>query len=304
MEFKDELKEKIKISEEILKRYLPEETGHQKTIFSAMNYSLLAGGKRIRPILMLETYKMFLKEESAYQADIIEPFVSAMEMIHTYSLVHDDLPAMDDDMYRRGKLTTHAAFGEAMGILAGDALLNFAYETAGQAFTACGEDIALYKRTTKAMNLLSYYAGVYGMVGGQVVDVEESGNPLSLEQLMFIYDLKTGALLKASMTIGAVLAGATDEEVKAIESIAEKVGLAFQIQDDILDVISTTEELGKEINSDEKNGKTTYVTLLGIDKAKEEVKTRSDKAAEELSELKKNDMFIQKLIDFLIHRTY
>ena len=210
MEFKDELKEKIKISEEILNRYLPEETGHQKTIFKAMNYSLLAGGKRIRPILMMETYRMFLKEEGAYQKDLIEPFISAMEMIHTYSLVHDDLPAMDDDMYRRGKLTTHAAFGEAMGVLAGDALLNYAYETAGQAFTACGEDVTLYKRVSKAMNLLSYYAGVYGMVGGQVVDVEESGNPLSLEQLMFIYDLKTGALLKASMTIGTVLAGASE----------------------------------------------------------------------------------------------
>lgn len=295
MEFKEQLATRVDEIEEIISRYLPEEEGFQKTIFEAMNYSILAGGKRLRPMLMLETYRMF-----GGSGAVIEPFMAAMEMIHTYSLVHDDLPAMDNDMYRRGKLTTHAQYGEAMGILAGDALLNYAYETATTAF-----DIESDKRVAKALRILAQKAGVYGMVGGQVVDVEaeKAGDyAISKEKLDFIYQLKTGALIESSMQIGAVLAGASKEEVKAVEQVARKVGLAFQIQDDILDVTSTLEELGKPIGSDERNQKSTYVSFEGLEKASADVKRLSDEAVSELHALNKDDQFLTELILSLVQR--
>ena len=234
MSFKEELRTKTEKIEKLLTTYLPQETGFQKTVLEAVNYSVLAGGKRLRPLLMKETYQMFGGE-----GKVVEPFMAAMEMIHTYSLVHDDLPAMDNDEYRRGKKTTHAVYGEAMGILAGDTLLNLAFETAAGAF-----DMETSPRTAKALQILSGKAGIYGMIGGQVVDVESEGQPLSREKLDFIYRLKTSALIEAAMMVGAVLAGASDEEVAAMERVAGDVGLAFQIQDDILDVTSTLEVLG------------------------------------------------------------
>ena len=234
----------------LLESYLPEETGYQKRIFEAVNYSMLAGGKRLRPMLMQETYRLF---EGKSQA--IMSFMAAIEMIHTYSLVHDDLPAMDNDEFRRGKRTTHAVYGEAMGILAGDALLNFAYETAAGAFEIEPDNPAV----GKALMVLAKKAGVYGMVGGQVVDVEGEKKlenvEMTRERLDFIYRLKTGALIEASMMIGAILADASAEDVTKMEQIAAKIGLAFQIQDDILDVVGNEEELGKPIGSDEKNNK-------------------------------------------------
>ncbi len=266
----------------------------QKTIFEAMEYSLMAGGKRLRPIFIREAYRLFGGDEES----VVEAFMAAMEMIHTYSLVHDDLPAMDDDDFHRGKLTTHKAFGEDMGILAGDALLNFAYETAlkgvGQ---ARNKENALH-----ALQILSEKAGVLGMVGGQVVDVEMTGKPLTEAQIDFIYRLKTGALLEASLMAGAVLAGATEEQVARMEKIGACIGMAFQIQDDILDVTSTTEELGKPVGSDEKNEKMTYVTIHGMERAKEMVEEYSGQALELLEQLPGENPFLNTLILELIHR--
>lgn len=292
MSFKEELRTKTKEIEKLLTTYLPQETGFQKTVLEAVNYSVLAGGKRLRPLLMKETYQMFGGE-----GKVVEPFMAAMEMIHTYSLVHDDLPAMDNDEYRRGKKTTHAVYGEAMGILAGDALLNLAFETAAGAF-----DMETSPRTAKALQILSGKAGIYGMIGGQVVDVESEGQPLSREKLDFIYRLKTSALIEAAMMVGAVLAGASDEEVAAMERVAGDVGLAFQIQDDILDVTSTLEVLGKPIHSDDKNNKTTYVTMEGLDKAKKDVEEISERALSTLASMEHKNAFLEELIRMLITR--
>ena len=292
MSFKEELRTKTEEIEKLLTAYLPEETGFQKTVLEAVNYSVLAGGKRLRPMLMKETYQMF-----GGRGKVVEPFMAAMEMIHTYSLVHDDLPAMDNDEYRRGKKTTHAVYGEAMGILAGDALLNLAVETAAGAF-----DIETSARTAKALQILSKKAGIYGMIGGQVVDVESEGQPLSREKLDFIYRLKTSALIEAAMMVGAVLAGASDDEVETIEHVANDVGLAFQIQDDILDVTSTLEVLGKPIHSDDKNHKTTYVSLEGLDKAKKDVEEISERALSTLASLNHKNAFLEELIRMLITR--
>ncbi len=292
MSFKEELQKRTAEIEEILKKYLPEETGFQKTVLEAMNYSVTAGGKRLRPMLMQETYRMF-----GGSGRVIEPFMAAIEMIHTYSLVHDDLPAMDNDEYRRGRKTTHAVYGEAFGILAGDALLNYAFETAAGALS-----LELNERTAHAIQVLAEKAGIYGMIGGQVVDVESEGQAVSKEKLDFIYRLKTSALIESSMMIGALLAGASEEEVDKIRRTAQDVGLAFQIQDDILDVTSTLEVLGKPIHSDEKNEKTTYVTLEGLKQAKQDVEEISKRALATLASLGRENPFLEELITMLITR--
>lgn len=292
MSFKEELQKRTAEIEEILKKYLPEETGFQKTVLEAMNYSVTAGGKRLRPMLMQETYRMF-----GGSGQVIEPFMAAIEMIHTYSLVHDDLPAMDNDEYRRGRKTTHAVYGEALGILAGDALLNYAFETAAGALSQ-----ELNERTARAIQVLAEKAGIYGMIGGQVVDVESEGQAVSKEKLDFIYRLKTSALIESSMMIGALLAGASKEEVDKIRRTAQDVGLAFQIQDDILDVTSTLEVLGKPIHSDEKNEKTTYVTLEGLNQAKQDVEEISKRALATLASLGRENPFLEELITMLITR--
>ena len=293
MEIKAEIAARAEQVEAILAKYLPREEGAQKTVISAMNYSLLAGGKRLRPMLMWESYRMF-----GGRSQVIEPFMAAMEVIHTYSLVHDDLPAMDNDKYRRGKKTTHAQFGEAMGILAGDGLLTYAFETAVKSF-------AIEPGNTnigKALKILATKAGIYGMLGGQCVDVEAEGKPLEAEALHFIYRLKTGALLEASMLIGAVLAGATKGEQRKVEQAAGELGLAFQIQDDILDVTSTTEILGKPVGSDAKNHKTTYVTLFGLEKARQEVERLSNHSVELMDTLVVRNEFLNGLMLELIQR--
>lgn len=295
-QFMEELQQKVEHINNVLEKFLPVEEGQQRIIFEAMNYSVRAGGKRLRPILMEETYHMF-----GGSSAVIEPFMAAIEMIHTYSLVHDDLPAMDNDEYRRGKKTTHAVYGEAMGILAGDALLNLAYETAAKAFDMEVADT----RVTRAFAVLAKKAGVYGMVGGQVVDVEsEKSDDCSItrEKLDFIYRLKTGALIESSMMIGAILAGASSDEVSRVEQIAAKLGLAFQIQDDVLDVTSTLEVLGKPVGSDEKNNKATYVTFEGLDKAVSDVERISKEAEEQLDDLGYDDAFLKELFEYLIHR--
>lgn len=295
-QFMEELQQKVEHINNVLEKFLPAEEGQQRIIFEAMNYSVRAGGKRLRPMLMEETYHMF-----GGSSAVIEPFMAAIEMIHTYSLVHDDLPAMDNDEYRRGKKTTHAVYGEAMGILAGDALLNMAYETAAKAFDMEVADA----RVARAFTVLAKKAGVYGMVGGQVVDVESEKSddcPITREKLDFIYRLKTGALIESSMMIGAILAGASSDEVSRVEQIAAKLGLAFQIQDDVLDVTSTLEVLGKPVGSDEKNNKATYVTFEGLDKAVSDVERISKEAEEQLDDLGYDDAFLKELFEYLIHR--
>ena len=293
MNFEDELKQKVQETEDTVYGFLPREEGFQKTILEAMNYSMQAGGKRLRPLLMAETYRMF-----GGTGEVIRPFMAAMEMIHTHSLIHDDLPALDNDEYRRGKKTTHVVYGEAMAILAGDALLNYAYETAARAFSIEPGN----ERIGKAFQILTGKTGIYGMLGGQCVDVEYEGKTLERERLDFIYRLKTSALIEASMMIGAVLAGASDEKIALLERVAGKVGLAFQIQDDILDVVSTTEMLGKPVGSDKENNKTTYVTLEGLEKAGEDVKRLSDEAIGELDMLEEKNPFLMELLKSLIDR--
>lgn len=300
MNIRDELWARAKHVEEVLTTYLPKEELLQKTIFEAMNYSLLAGGKRIRPILMEEAYNMFAKA-NGIENQAITAFMSAMEMIHTYSLVHDDLPAMDNDEYRRGKKTTHAVYGETMGILAGDALLNYAFETAAEAFS----DEEVNASYLRAYQVLAKKAGAYGMIGGQVVDIETEGmsaEQVTIDRLEYIHLLKTAALLESSLMIGAILGGATANEVAVMEQIGRKVGVAFQIQDDVLDVTSSMEVLGKPIGSDEKNNKVTYVTLVGLEKAQAEVERLSNEALELVSQLPVQSEFLKETILYLIHR--
>ncbi len=299
--------------EEIIKRYLPAEAGPQRTVLEAMNYSVLAGGKRLRPMLMQETYRMF-----GGRGREVEPLMAAIEMIHTYSLVHDDLPAMDNDEYRRGRKTTHAVYGEAMGILAGDGLLNLAWETAMQSFSAAGQGTGRFapgaesfgegaadrmRRVAGAVEVLARKAGVYGMIGGQTADIEAEGaRQVSAEQLLFIHEHKTAALIQAAMMAGAILAGADQEQVRQMERCACDIGVAFQIQDDILDVTGTMEELGKPIGSDEKNQKQTYVTIMGMEASVREVERLSREAMEILASVEGDSGFLRELTAFLIHR--
>ena len=294
MNFKEEYQNRIRSIENILKKYLPCQEGYQKIIMEAMEYSLMAGGKRLRPMLMKESYALFGGE-----GEIIEPFMAAIEMIHTYSLVHDDLPAMDNDEYRRGRKTTHVVYGEDMGILTGDALLNYAFETACRAFDIAPEESG---RIGQALKILAGKAGIYGMIGGQVVDVKESGHILTGEMLDFIYRLKTSALIESSMMIGAVLAGVGAENTEKMEQIARGIGLAFQIQDDILDVTSTTEVLGKPVHSDEKNEKTTYVTWKGLEGARQEVSRMTEEAVRALRAIQPDGGFLEELLKSLVYR--
>lgn len=294
--FEQMRKEKIAHIEEVLAKYLPREEGYAAKVMEAMNYSVLAGGKRLRPMLMEETYRMFGGKE-----EVIEPFMAAQEMIHTYSLVHDDLPCMDNDEYRRGRKTTHTVYGEGMAVLAGDALLNYAFETACKAFSMT-EDV---RKAADALTILAGKAGINGMIGGQTADIiaeDADRSDVTEELLMFIHENKTAALIQSSMMIGAVLAGADVKQINDIEKIGYNIGIAFQIQDDILDVTGTFEELGKPIGSDEGNNKVTCVTLMGLKKAKEEVSRLSNEAVALLNEMACDHDFLEKLILDLIHR--
>ena len=293
MNFQDELKRRTDEIEEMFRSFLPAEEGFARTMAQAMNYSMLAGGKRLRPMLIQETYRLFGGTEK-----VAEPFMAGMEMIHTHSLIHDDLTALDNDDYRRGRLTTHKVYGEAMGVLSGVALLNYAYETMLQAFSLTEDQ----DRVICALKVMAEKTGIHGMLGGQSVDVENDGKPLEKEMLDYIYRNKTSALIEASMMTGAILAGADEQQVAVVEEAAGNIGLAFQIQDDILDVTSTDEELGKPVHSDEKNNKVTYVTLFGIEEASRQVELLSGKAIKLLKSLNKNNEFLYLLIEKLINR--
>lgn len=293
MNFQDELKRRTDEIEEMFRSFLPAEEGFARTMAQAMNYSMLAGGKRLRPMLIQETYRLFGGTEK-----VAEPFMAGMEMIHTHSLIHDDLPALDNDDYRRGRLTTHKVYGEAMGVLSGVALLNYAYETMLQAFSLTEDQ----DRVICALKVMAEKTGIYGMLGGQSVDVENDGKPLEKEMLDYIYRNKTSALIEASMMTGAILAGADEQQVAVVEEAAGNIGLAFQIQDDILDVTCTSEELGKPAHSDEKNNKVTYVTLFGIEEASAQVKKLSEKAVEILDRLNNKNEFLEALVREMAER--
>lgn len=293
MNFKEELAKRQKNVENIIKSYLPAESGFAKDLIEAMNYSVQSGGKRIRPIMVQEAYRMFggTGEKEA-------PFVAAMEMIHTHSLVHDDLPALDNDKLRRGKKTTHVVYGEAVAILSGDALLNYAYETAMKAFDN-DIDPLLVKR---AFEILLNKTGIHGMIGGQGVDVMNDGKPLSRDMLDYIYQNKTAALIESSLMVGAVLAGASPDDVKKMEQLGFYIGMAFQIQDDILDVSSSPAKLGKLTGSDAKNNKITYVTLKGLEASKEEVADITTLALQLLNDLSQKNEFLLELTKYLMTR--
>lgn len=294
--FSNSLIERVDDANKILKKYLPSEEGYASRVAEAINYSATSPGKRLRPILMKETYKMY-----GGKNQLIEPFMAAIEMIHNYSLVHDDLPAMDNDEYRRGRKTTHAVYGAGMATLAGDGLLNLAFETALSAV-----DIAPDKASViiKATRIIGEKAGIHGMLGGQAADVdaEDRHRKIDENELQFIHENKTAALLEASLMIGAVLAEASDEEVKKLEEIGKAVGVAFQIRDDILDVTGDEKILGKHVGSDAENQKSTYVTLHGLEKSQIDVETLSEKAIGLMSSLSKKNMFLDELIEYLIDR--
>lgn len=285
--------------EAVIRQYLPSEDGYHKTVLEAMNYSMKAGGKRLRPLFMREVYRLFAgSAQEGGGESVVEPFMAAIEMIHTFSLVHDDLPCMDNDRLRRGQPTTWVAYGYDMAVLAGDALAIYAFETAAKAFSLTDR----HEAVGRCMGLLARKAGISGMIGGQTVDVELAGKPIDEKRLDFIYRLKTGALLEAPMMIGAILGGADEEQVRAVEKMAACVGQAFQIQDDILDLTSTTEMIGKPVLSDEKNEKTTYVSLYGMEQAKRAVKELSVQAQGTLKSLPGDSQFLEYLIDMLITR--
>lgn len=291
--FKDELEEKKRTAMEAVSEYMPVAEGFQKNLIEASNYSVLAGGKRLRPVLMLSVFEAF-----GGKGKSIWPFMAGLEMIHSSSLVHDDLPCMDNDEYRRGNLTTWKKYGYDMAVLAGDDLLVEAFETASHAMEL-GADPS---RVVLAMRILAGKAGIYGMIGGQSVDVEMTGKQVSPGQLDFIYRCKTGALLEAAMMIGCILAGGTQKQAEEMEAIAGLVGVAFQIRDDILDVTSTTEILGKPVNSDEKNNKNTYVAIYGLENADKKVYEYSREAQARLKQLLPEEEFLPQLFEYLIHR--
>lgn len=274
--FQEELKKRTEHAEQVTMRLLPEVKGHAATVMDAMCYSVGAGGKRLRPVMMYAAYEL-----CGGKGEAVEYFMAALEMIHNYSLVHDDLPEMDNDELRRGVPTTHIKYGAGMAVLAGDGLLNYAYETAMKAFVKA--DGAEREGCIDALTLLAGKAGIYGMVGGQCLDVEaeEKSLTLSQEQILYVYENKTAALLQAALGCGAALAGTAEAKQNRaeLEKAGYDLGIAFQLQDDILDIESTTEELGKPVGSDERNGKKTYVSYLGMEAAKAEQARLSEEAA-------------------------
>ncbi|MEG0687150.1 MAG: polyprenyl synthetase family protein [Hungatella sp.] len=290
---KEQLQQYTKEVEQVIEAYLPKEEGYQKTVLEAMNYSMRAGGKRIRPLLMRETYRLFGSGDQE-----VEPFMAAIEMIHTFSLIHDDLPCMDNDKLRRGLATTWVKYGYDMAVLAGDALFIYAMETASKAYALSAHP----ERVGRCIQILSAKSGIYGMLGGQTADVELTDHAIDSQQLDFIYRLKTGALLEAPMMIGAVLGGADESQIRIAEAMAAAIGMAFQIQDDILDLTGREEVLGKPIQSDAKNHKTTYVSLKGLEQAKTDVARISAIATQQLHMLPGDTGFLESLIEMLVNR--
>lgn len=295
MNFKEELKNRVVNIEDLLNEYMPKVEGYQKTIFDSMNYSLKAGGKRLRPILTLEACKLVGgNEKDAY------PFAVAIEMIHTYSLIHDDLPALDNDDLRRGRKTNHKVYGEAMAILAGDGLLNYAYEIMLRESLSKGEP----EKYLKAINEIAKASGIYGMIGGQVVDIESEGKSIDMEKLDFIHMNKTAAIIIGCMRAGAIIGGASEEELENVTKYAKNIGLSFQIVDDILDIVGDEAKLGKKVGSDIDNEKSTYPSLIGLEKSKETANKLIVEAKMSIDYINKDSEFLNNLADYIVDREY
>ena len=295
MNFKEELKNRVVNIEDLLNEYMPKVEGYQKTIFDSMNYSLKAGGKRLRPILTLEACKLVGgNEKDAY------PFAVAIEMIHTYSLIHDDLPALDNDDLRRGRKTNHKVYGEAMAILAGDGLLNYAYEIMLRESLSKGEP----EKYLKAINEIAKASGIYGMIGGQVVDIESEGKSIDMEKLDFIHMNKTAAIIIGCMRAGAIIGGASEEELANVTKYAKNIGLSFQIVDDILDIVGDESKLGKKVGSDIDNEKSTYPSLIGLEKSKETANKLIAEAKMSIDYINKDSEFLNNLADYIVDREY
>lgn len=295
MNFKEELKNRVVNIEDLLNEYMPKVEGYQKTIFDSMNYSLKAGGKRLRPILTVEACKLVGgNEKDAY------PFAVAIEMIHTYSLIHDDLPALDNDDLRRGRKTNHKVYGEAMAILAGDGLLNYAYEIMLRESLSKGEP----EKYLKAINEIGKASGIYGMIGGQVVDIESEGKSIDMEKLDFIHMNKTAAIIIGCMRAGAIIGGASEEELENVTKYAKNIGLSFQIVDDILDIVGDEAKLGKKVGSDIDNEKSTYPSLIGLEKSKETANKLIAEAKMSIDYINKDSEFLNNLADYIVDREY
>ncbi len=302
-EFARQLAEKTAAVEETIKAYLPAQEGEASRVIEAMNYSVDAGGKRLRPLFIAETCAMY-----GGRKELAAPFIAALEMIHTYSLVHDDLPAMDNDDYRRGKPTTHRVYGEGMAVLAGDGLLNYAYETALSAFDAAQNEEEM-TRVVRALKILARNAGIYGMVGGQCADLmAEDGAAGGAKPedegalLNYIHLHKTACMIESGLQIGAVLSGAPEEDIAHLGEIGRDIGLAFQIRDDILDVTGDSAVLGKQTGSDEKDGKITYVRLYGLAASRERVEELTEHAFSAVKSLGRENAFLTELLRALIDR--
>ncbi|MGL5755061.1 MAG: polyprenyl synthetase family protein [Paraclostridium sp.] len=295
MNFKYELKNRVNNIELLLSEYMPKEEGFQKNIFEAMNYSLKAGGKRLRPILTLEACKLVGGNEK----DAI-PFAVAIEMIHTYSLIHDDLPALDNDDLRRGKPTNHKVYGEAMAILAGDGLLNYAYEIMLR--ESIGKSDA--SKYLNAINEIAKASGVDGMIGGQVVDIESEGKLIDMDKLDFIHMNKTAAIIVGCMRAGAIIGGASEQQLENITRYAKNIGLSFQIVDDILDIVGDEAKLGKNVGSDIENDKSTYPSLIGLDESKKIANNLIEEAKLSIGKVNENREFLNGLADYIVAREY
>jgi len=291
MNFKDSLIEKAELINKELEKYIKHFDCPEKMLNSSVEYSLLAGGKRIRPVLIMSSYELFKKDiEKTF------PFAVAMEMVHTFSLIHDDLPGIDNDNYRRGKLTNHKKFNEATAILAGDSLLNYAYNLIINDIINNGDD---EHKKMQALQELSF--GIDRMIAGEYVDTEFEGKEISSQFLEYMHENKTGALIKASVRIGAILAGASSEDIEKLSVYAEKIGLAFQIKDDILSEIGDVKELGKPVGNDKARGKCTYVTKYGLEKSQEMLTDITNEAVNIISEFN-NSEFLKELAVYIANR--
>lgn len=275
----------IDIIDEKLKSYLIFKGKHQEKIYESMEYSLFTGGKRLRPIICIKAFEIFNED-----IEKILPFASAIEMIHTYSLIHDDLPAMDDDETRRGNPTNHIVYGEALAILSGDGLLNLAFETMLRETISVSKTIEDYKIRVRVMDIISNFSGVNGMIGGQVVDLFGNEDNMDEDKLRFMYEAKTSALFEASVLAGTILGGADEEEIKIMHSFAKNIGLAYQIKDDFLDI-------------EEDKDKFTFLNLNDNDKATNTLEKLTNKALEDLEKLKNRDTrFLRELTVLLLNR--
>lgn len=283
------------IIDKLLDETLPKDNGFQGKVFESMRYSIFAGGKRLRPFLLLKTCEIISGD---YNKSV--PFALAVEMIHTYSLIHDDLPSMDNDDYRRGKLTNHKIYGDAIAILAGDGLLNFAYETITDSLL---DDKENYLNKVMALKELSTAAGINGMIGGQVVDILSEDKNIDKNTLDYIHNNKTSALIEASIIAGAYIGGANSIEINALREYGKAIGLGFQIRDDILDKVGNSEKLGKNIGSDEENNKATYISLYGLENSIKKTEELCNIAINSLDKLENKDVStLKELAKFLVYR--